>query len=153
MASPSRAQRLLAIEKNLAFLQKITSDPNTTDEQLQIIDNRLAYMKQDLHLNEKQREILDELLDDEEEEREKREKKRRKKRAKERRIHTVELSAVKAEDDAMEGVIQSRVSTESERGWEKIEDLEMKDVNLQHVKKTKLRFKKKKVAIKTEILD
>lgn len=84
MATPSRAQRLSAIEKNFTSFQRITSDPDITDEQLQIIDNRLAYLKQDLHLDEKKREIVDKLLDDEEEEREKREKKRMKKQAKER---------------------------------------------------------------------
>lgn len=70
-----------------------------------------------------------------------------------RRIHTTEMNAVKAEDDAMEGVIQNRVSRESERDLAKVEDLEMEDVDLQHVKKTKLRFKKKRAAIKTERLD
>lgn len=60
---------------------------------------------------------------------------------------------MKAEDDAMEGVIQNRVSRESERDLAKVEDLEMEDVDLQHVKKTKLRFKKKRAAIKTERLD
>ncbi|KAG4436106.1 hypothetical protein IFR05_008426 [Cadophora sp. M221] len=146
MATLSRAQRLSDIEKNLASLQKSTSDPSTTDEQLQMIDNRLAYLAQDIHLEDKKREIFEKLLEDGERKREKKRRREARKLAKESKLHAGEVSAVKAEVDVMEGIIQSSASVERGRSLEKIEDLETEDVDLQHVKKMKLRFKKEKKA-------
>jgi hypothetical protein len=45
MAVPTRAQRITSIAKHSAAIMDLTARSDTTDEKLQEIDNRLAYLK------------------------------------------------------------------------------------------------------------